>query len=182
VFFRILAFTFVLSIFCSVEVWAQTNAADASKRSSNDNRRDDEPAASEGMLEMRYKWRREAEIKEFKETVERGETIAKLSKEIQESLAQSNNFSFADADKLNNAEKLIKKIRRSLGGSDSDETIKDDRPATLAAATERFAKLSATLSENLKKSTRYEVSAETIEQINELLDLIKLIRDFAKIK
>jgi phosphomevalonate kinase len=176
---RLLILTILIFVAASTQVFAQrtgasqSNAADASKRSSYD--RDKDPEMSESMIETRYRWRKRAEEKEFKENVARTDTAARLCDELNKSFAQNNRLLATDAVKLEELEKLVKKIRKNLGGDD-DEKQSESLPSTLGDALTKLNEHSAVLQEELKDSSMYELSAEAIEKTNEMLELIVLIR------
>ena len=151
----------------------QSSGADASKRSSYE-RREDDPL-NENVLEMNYKWRLREEEKEYQETVERTDQIARLSEELNESFAQNEKLVTEDAAKLNALEKLLKKVRKNLGGND-DEELEFSRPSALKDALKRLGETSKLLNAELKESTRYEISADSIENINTMLKLIESVR------
>lgn len=180
---RLLVLAILVFVAASVDVYAQrttiskSNANDASKQNSYD--RGNEPELSESMIETRHRWKvREAE-KEHQEMVERGENAARLGEELSKSFAQNSRLLANDATKLEELEKLLKKIRKSLGGDD-DETTSEAKPATLADALAKLTENGAVLQEELKTSTRYEISASAIEKANEMLELIALIRTFSR--
>lgn len=164
--------------------WAQignsssSNAADASKRTSRERGADDEP--SQSMLETRERWRLDAEEKEHRELLDRTEKAARLSNELNESFTSNKAFLSNDATKLSELEKLIKKIRKNLGGDDDKDATAEVQPATLPEAFAKLSETGAGLSEELKKRSRHEISADSIAKLNEMLDLIVLIRNFAQ--
>lgn len=132
------------------------------------------------MLENLMKMRIRAEEKEHAEFVGRGAEVARLTEQISRSFAESGAI-VRDLDKLNQLEKVVKKIRKNMGGSDDDK--KDDNyetpesnPATIAEAVTKLAEIGADLSESVKTSSRYTVSADSINNANELLELINFIR------
>lgn len=158
----------------AVSVFAQ-NAADASKRSASD-RGGDNIAPSERMLETQYRWRLRAEEKEFNEMLDRSRDALQLSETLKSALEQRNALTAAEQAKLSQIEKQIKKVRRVLGGDDDDESSGESTPASFAEALEELVETAATLNEDLKKRTRYEVSADSIDNANRILELIKFIR------
>lgn len=155
---------------------SNSNASDASKRSSYE--RDKDPEMSESMIETRYRWRKRAEMKEHKENVERGDTAVKLSEELTKSFAANNRLLAADAAKLVELEKLLKKIRKNLGGDDDDKPS-ENLPATLGEALAKLSENAALLQTEMKETTMYELSAASIEKANEMLELVLLIRRFS---
>ena len=161
-----------------------SNAADASKATSRERGDDNDSPAGRNMLETREKWRLEAEEKEHRELLDRSEKAAHLSDELKKSFVQNNAFTGGDQTKLTELEKLIKKIRKNLGGGGSDENNDTDeiKPASLAEAFTQLSEAGASLNDELKKQTRHEISADSIDKSNEILDLIGLIRNFSQPK
>lgn len=179
-FFIFVVFVFVFAAFnVSAQQPLRTNSTDASKQNSYD--RQEEPLP-ENALEMRIKWRQRAEEKEFKEMLDRSANVTRLCDELQKSFTQSNTLTSADAAKLNELEKLVKKIRRSLGGDDDNDSIVETKPVTLAEAISKLTEIGAALNEELKSTSRFETSASAIENTNEMLELIAFIRTISQIK
>lgn len=160
-------------MFAAIEVAAQqSSAADASSRGTAADK-DDSP--SRGMLETQYRWRIRAEEREHTEMVERSADVLRLGETLKSAFETNQSFAQADAAKLQQLEKQIKKIRRALGGDD-DEAASENRPASVADALDRLIEVSQNLNKELKENSRHEISASSIENANELLELIKFIR------
>lgn len=166
-------------LICAAAASAQSNGADASRRSSGD-RGDDKPAPSEGMLEMQSRWRVRAAEKEYNEIIERSDDVLKTADSLKTSFAQNNQLAGADIGKLAALEKQIKKIRKALGGDDDEEISAEAAPASLADALAKMREVSDSLNEELKNLTRHQVSASSIESANQLLDLVVYVRTHLK--
>lgn len=137
-------------------------------------------AAGDPMLENLMKMRIRAVEKEHAEFVGRGEEVARLTEQISQSFNLTNG-TFRDFDKLVQLEKVVKKIRKNMGGSDDDKTSEnsetpESKPATIADAVAKLAEIGTNLSESVKNSSRYTISAGSIDDANELLELIYFIR------
>lgn len=137
-------------------------------------------AAGDPLLENLMKMKIRAEEKEHAEFVERGAEVARLTEEISRSFAEGGSV-FRDLDKLNQLEKVVKKIRKNMGGSDDDKRDDDSEtpesnPATIADAIAKLAEIGTNLGESVKASSRYTISADSIDNANELLELINFIR------
>lgn len=168
-----------LLILCAANfAFGQSGGVDASKRSASD--RGSDVAPSERMLETQYRWRLRAEEKEFNEMLDRSRDAAQLSETIKSSFEQNNNLTAADYQKLQQLEKQIKKVRRDLGGDGDGEPIDENAPASLRDALDELVEVGTTLNEDLKKRTRYEVSADSINNTNRILELIEFIRARAR--
>jgi hypothetical protein len=133
-------------------------------------------APGDPMLENLVKMKIRAEEKEHAEFVGRGEEVSQLTEQISKSYALSG-AALKDLDKLNQLEKTVKKIRKNLGGSDKDKNeTPESNPASVADAMTKLAEVGANLGESVKTSTRYTISADSIDNANELLELINFIR------
>jgi hypothetical protein len=126
---------------------------------------------------------RRAEIRHsediHKEMVERADETSQIGDELLASYRKSQALGKDDLKKLERMEKLARKIRGGAGGSD-DEAPLDNPPSHLEAAITRLAELSETLKKSVKKTSRLVISASVINNSNELIELIRLIRSFQK--
>ncbi len=179
---RIVFFAIVLTLSLSVESafaqsQQQTNIRNNMPDASNE-RPEKTLASGDPMLENLMKMRIRAEEKEHAEFVERGAEVARLTEQISRSFAETGAV-VRDLDKLVQLEKLVKKIRKNLGGSDDDKEnneMPESNPATISEAVTKLAEIGANLSEAVKTSSRHTVSADSINNANELLELINFIR------
>lgn len=185
-FSRLLFFVILVTASASIKSVAQignssrSTGADASKASSKERGDDYDSPANKSMLETRERWRMETEEKEHQELLDRSEKAARLSDELSKSFLQNNRLLATDAFKLNDLEKLVKKIRKNLGGNDDKEGGDEEKPSTISDAFTKLSETGAALNEELKKCTRHEISADSIDKSNEILDLIVLIRSFSQ--
>ena len=115
---------------------------------------------------------------EHKENLERAKESAQLGSELRTAFERSSSLSREDIKKLERMEKLARKIRSRVGGSDDDVTL-ENPPRELKAALTRLAELSEELHKSVEKTSRHVVSTAVIERSNELIELIRYIRDFA---
>jgi hypothetical protein len=186
-FLRIFFFTIVLTLAASVEsAFAQrtqsqqpTGIRNNMPDAGGDERPEKSFNAGDPMLENLMKMRIRAEEKEHAEFVERGAEVARLTEQISQSYVQTG--SFRDFDKLIQLEKTVKKIRKNMGGSDDDKKDEnsetpESNPATIAEAVTKLAEIGSNLSQSVKTSSRYTISAGSIDNANELLELIYFIR------
>jgi len=140
-------------------------------------RRDDLP---KNIRETMAKQRIERQKKLYEELLQKSEEAVKLSEELEKSFTSSNQLSTEDRKKLDRLEKLVKKIRSELGGSDDDggREAEENRqnPSTMGSAFQTLQRNAAQLFSEIKKSTRYSISVVAIETSNALLKLVKFIR------
>lgn len=144
------------------------------------------PASEEdqpkNVREMFSKMKVEQRKKEYDEMIERGEKALKLSEELEKSFAQSNQLSPADKEKLEDLEKVVKKIRSDLGGDDDDgkddqnDSAKPERPADLVDGFKILQSNTVKLVNELKKTSRFSISAVAIQSSNSILKLVRFLR------
>lgn len=158
--------------------WAQGQSADnrSSIFSGPDDDKSDRPKSFKETLE---KMRIEKDKKEFGEMIERGEVALKLSEELEMAYAQNGRLSDREMVKLAEVEKLVKKIRSELGGDDDDEGEEDttDRaPLARAEAVKTFRSTTVRLFDELKKTSRFTISAAAIQTSNAVLKLARFLK------
>ena len=119
----------------------------------------------------------EREKKDHEELLKRGDEALKLSEDLERSFSQNNKLSSEDRKKLDRIEKLVKKIRSDLGGDDDDAVEAEEKaPSTVTGAIKFLQENTVKLVDELKKTTRYSISAVAIESSNLLLKAVKIIR------
>lgn len=132
-----------------------------------------------GIKETLVKNRIEREKKDFAELLERGEEAAKLSEEVDKSFVQNKRLTLEDKKKLERLEKISKKIREELGANgDLDSENADDgvKVSTTSDAIDKLKTISRKLSDELKKSSRYTISAIAVQSSNAVLRIVRFIR------
>ena len=158
--------------FASISVNAQTAQADNSTQKS-----DRDMGSPEAEILRRAEIRHSEDV--HKEMVERADETFQISSEILASFKKSQTLDKNDLKKLERMEKLARKIRGGAGGSD-DEAPLENPPAKLEVAITRLEELSQTLKKSVQKTSRLVISASVINNSNELIELIRLIRSFQK--
>ena len=127
--------------------------------------------------EMMFKMQVDKEKKDYDEMIERGEEAVTLTQQIEKSYEKTGTLSQDDRDKLNDVEKLVKKIRGELGGEDDDKSEADaDSPKDVVTGVKYLAKSTADLVDELKKTTRFSISAAAIESSNTVLGVLRFLR------
>jgi hypothetical protein len=116
------------------------------------------------------------EKKDHEELLKRGEEALKLSADLEKSFSENNRFSSDDRKKLDRLEKLVKRIRSDLGGDDVDPDAEEQTPSTVPGAVKFIQENTIKLVDELKKTTRYTISAIAIQSSNLLLKAVKIIR------
>ena len=184
-YFSNLFFSLVFVLLTALAVSAQADASTPSGRAAP---KEDLP---KNIQESLTKQRIEREKKDFQEMIERGEEALKLSEELEKSIAQNSRLSSQDQQKLEKLEKIVKKIRKELGGDDDNvelsanlkeletgeiETVKEDKSLTVASAIKVLQSSASKLVEELKKTTRFSISAMAIQSSNALLKIVKFVQ------
>jgi len=135
-----------------------------------------------GIKENLAKSRIDREKKDYEEMLSQGDEAAKLSEELEKSFFLNKRLSAEDRKKLERLERLSKKIREELGGKDEDKSEdngdvnRDEKVSSFSEAFDKLKNLSAKLSGELKKTSRYTVSAIAIESSNTFLKLVRFLR------
>lgn len=113
---------------------------------------------------------------DYDEMIERGEEALQLSEQLASSYDENKKLSKSDYQKLDRLEKLLKKIRKELGGGDDDEVEAEDKPANLGDAIKNLRDNTVNLFDALQKTTRYSISAVAIQSSNAVLNIVKFMR------
>lgn len=166
----ILAVFFIFSAFCcSAQIESKRNIPD----------KEDLPKNIRESLEKR---RIEIEKKEHEELINRAEEALKLSSELQDSYSKNKNLSADDKKKLEKLEKLLKKIRKDIGGGDDsgekaeDDSSNEEKPSTIIGALKKLTSDSVGLLDELKKTSRFSISVVAIQSSNAILKVIRFLR------
>jgi hypothetical protein len=146
-------------------------------------RQGDEKDSPMGFREMLKKMEIEKQKKEFEEMQDRGKQAVELSNELERSIASHDRFSEGDKAKLDTLEKLVKRIRRDLGGSDDDQMDGGDnteeaeqKPANLVDGFKSLQSYTVKLVDELQKTSRFTVSTAAIRSSNSVLRLTKYLK------
>lgn len=152
---------FVILLTSAASIRAQADAED----SLVPGRRKDDPP--KGIQESLSKLRIEKEKKDFNEMLQRGDDALKLAEQLKAGADDQQ-------EQISSIGKLVKKVRDELGAEGSIDA-KDGSPQTRADAVKALKLAAASLSEELKKCTRFTVSASAINRANEVLRLVKFL-------
>jgi hypothetical protein len=128
------------------------------------------------MDEIRIKACIRQQQKEYRELLSNGEEAAKLSAEVEKAFDKTAVLASEDQKKLERLEKLFKKIRSSLGGEEDDPSAEEDKPMTLKTAIDALNEKASSLLDELKKTTRYSISVDAIQNSNIVIRLVRYIR------
>lgn len=117
--------------------------------------------------------------KDHQENLNRAREIAQLGKELKESLKNKTSIDRDSLKKIERLEKLTRKIRGEAGGEDEELDIAN-RPSDIPSALIQIAETAECLSKDVQNTPRQVVSASVIGNANVLLELIKMLRAFAR--
>ena len=174
--FRTYLIILTVALSCSTG-FAQSNSDN--RTSVFDGPEKDEPPKS--LKEQLVKMQIQKEKKDHGEMVARAEETFKLSTELETSYAERGALTNKDVAKLERVEKLVKKIRSDLGGneddsSDEESLIQRNDKSFLAAAIDSLKSTTSTLLAELKKTSRFTISAAAITTSNTLLRITRILR------
>jgi hypothetical protein len=172
--FTRLTFVFVIASVACLTCYAQS---DASSRGPTE-RRGDPGEFGKNIRETLAKQKAEREKKDFRELLDRSDQALRISEELEKSFETSGQVTSLDRERLQTLEKLVSKIRSELGGDDDDDfaQAEDDGPSDVAGAFVYLRDSAVKLAGQLKKSTRFTVSAAAIQTSNNFLRVIKFLR------
>ena len=177
-FIHLILFATLLGAVATV-AYSQPELPDASVRSPRQ-RKEDLPM---GLREMLAKQKADRDKKDHEELLERGDEALKLAKQLENSFVENKGFSQQDRAKLESLEKVVGKIRKELGGDDGDdgdavaiEPGTEPRPSTIEEAFKYLESTTVKLVDELKKTTRFSISAVAIQSSNTVLKLVRFLR------
>ncbi len=165
---------------------AQRNA-DGTSSLYPDSKETDKRDQPKSVREMLDKLRIEKEKKDYDAMLSRGEEALQISDQLEKAFETNEKLTNQDLAKLESLEKLVKKIRSELGGSDDDDTDppNDDafapqsrvgRPNTVVEGFKALKETTVMLVDELKKTTRFTISAAAIQSTNAVLRLARFLR------
>lgn len=168
---RIFKFLLLFSVFLLTNVIVQAQIS-AETRSGKPR----EEEIPQNIQETLAKHRIEQDKKDHDELIERGEQVLKLSEQLENSYKQNRKLSKADYERLETLEKLLKKIRKELGGDDDDNDENEEKPSDIGVAVKSLRENTLSLIDYLQKTTRYSISATAIQSSNTILRIVKFMR------
>lgn len=127
------------------------------------------------------------EKRDHDEMIERGQEALKLSEDLEKSYNSNGRLTDKEIAKIASVEKLVKKIRNELGGDDDADN--DDNTdsggvqnatrtnsLSLPEAVKSLRESTGSLFDELKKTTRFSISAAAIQCSNSVLRLARFLR------
>jgi hypothetical protein len=146
--------------------------------SRDDRTKEEQPKSIREQLSKR---RIEQERKDHEEILSRGEEALKISKKLEVALNEKSGFDRTDIEDLEALEKLVSKIRKELGGDSDKETeekVKEEIGNTqdVKAAFGYLRTSTIKLVDELKKTTRFSISAAAIQTSNTVITIARFLR------
>lgn len=176
---------FIITTLClagAVAVSAQTDAS-GNPFPPRDNERRDEPKSVREMLADMQSAKRK---KEHQEMLKRGDQALVLSDKLEQAFETNHSVSAQTMKDLESLEKLVTRIRKDLGGDDSegdDENVvdsaaddKDEPPADVREAFKFLRSSTVRMVDELKKTTRFTISAAAIQTSNAIIRVARFLR------
>jgi hypothetical protein len=165
----------------AVGAYAQSDIPDATTSRPGGRRAIDAPRDLKAML---AKQRAERDKRDHKEMLERGEQALRLANQLEASFAQKNDLTAEDKARLESLQDVVEKIRKELGGDDDSgvddpsymKPVDEPGPSTIEEAFKHLRTTTVKLVDELKKTTRFTISAVAIQTSNNVIRLVKFLR------
>lgn len=158
---------------------AQDRRVDETPLLPRGNRQQDD--APQGVRDMLIRMQIEKAKKDFEERLDRAERASKLSHQIGSSVEKTSKVSNEDRQRIDDLEKITKDLLDDLGG-DADDLISEvtdqDTGKTPAATAKELESAVAIMAAELKKTTRFTISAAAIESSGAVLRIVRVLRSY----
>jgi hypothetical protein len=167
-----------ISLLAAAEARAQTaadNRGSVYSTAEEEEKRHRPRSIQETILKMKI----EKDVKDFERMIDRGEEAVKIAEELEAAMDEHGRLTEKEMSKLAAVEKLARQIRKDLGGAD-DEKNEQPRPQDsgfdLTNAVKSLRSSAEDLFGELKKTTRFTISAGAIQSSNAILRIARLLR------
>ena len=147
------------------------NSKDGSRDGSKDDPRWGSPEA-----EMRSKLEIKEDKKKYDEHLARAKEVADLASQLWTSYQTHKAFSGDDQKRCERLEKLTKRIRNDAGGESKSDYDLKDIPAGMDETVKKISEMADELQKLVENTPRLVVSAAVIDQANQLLGLLQVVR------
>ncbi len=137
--------------------------------------------APQGVRDMLIRMQIEKAKKDFQERLDRAERATKLSHQIGASVEKTSKVSNEDRERIDDLEKITKDLLDDLGGDAGDlinEVTDQDTGKTPAATAKELENAVAIMAAELKKTTRFTISAAAIESSGAVLRIARVLRSY----
>lgn len=128
--------------------------------------------------EMLVRQRQKREERDRKELLKNVEDALKLSRQLEASFAENGDLSRSQQERLGSLEGLVLKIRKSLGGGESDASDweEEERPADRKDALSKLMSTTEKLVDEIQKTSKFAVSAVAIQTSNTVLQIVRFLK------
>jgi hypothetical protein len=154
--------------------WSQA-PPQKSPRASISDKPDGDVDFSQRERDMQTRLILKAEKKAYEDHLARAREARQLATDLQRAFESRNSFTPEDQKRLERLEKLTRRIRNEVGGSDS-ESKPDDLPTEVGKAVAEIAEMTRDLAKQVEKTPRRVLSAAIVDQANKLIDVIQFVR------
>ena len=117
-----------------------------------------------------------AEKKAYDEHVARAKEAKQLAADLKAAYGAKQTLGSEEQKKLERLEKLTRRIRNDVGGSENNADPKD-LPKSMPEGVESIARMADELCEQVEKTPRHVISTAIIDQANKLISVIQFLRD-----
>ena len=147
------------------------NLKESTKEDSKNDTRFGSPEA-----EMRSKMEIKEEKKKYDEHLARAKEVSELASQLWTSYQAGKTLSAEDQKRFERLEKLTKRIRNDAGGKNENDPELKDIPAGMDESLRKISDMAVELQKLVENTPRNVVSAAVIDQANQLLGVIQLVR------
>ena len=169
---RIILLIVTLAAFCAAGI-AQSVEEGKAGLPKTDQEKESGPKSIQETLE---KMRIEKDKKDHDEMVDRGDEAVKILNQLEKSFEHNKKLSNEDIGRLERVEKLAKKIRDELGGHEDDAVEDGIGTPSLETAVKTLRDSAGLLYDQLKKTSRFTISAAAIQTTNTVLKLARFLK------
>jgi hypothetical protein len=171
--------TFRIFLITTICVTASTlcaaqNSGSAEYRSPGDEARS--LRKSKPLKESLERMRIARDKKEYEEMMSRGDEMLRRTMQLERSVEVAGSVTDSERGQIAMIEKLAKQIRKQLGGDDDDYQAANKNPMSTTAAVKSLRSATTELHEQLKKTSRFTVSAAAIQSSNEVLRIARYLK------
>jgi len=140
--------------------------------------KDESPSLGEMVVKQQISRRR----KEHDELLKRGDEALRLSEELEKSFSVNESLGAPDLEKLEALEKVVSRIRKDLGGGDDEDRLEDSSGKensarqSIAAGFRFLLDSTRSLVDELKRTSRFSISALAIQTSNTVIRFARFLR------
>ena len=134
------------------------------------------PRRSRSIRDTMERMRIERDKKEYDEMIARGDELLLRTTRLAKIVETSGAITDRQKSEISAIEKLAKQIRKQLGGDDDDYESANHGPMSGVNAVNSLKAATIELTDELKKISRFSISAAAIQGSNEVLRIARYLR------